>query len=52
MAFDAEGNVIDIKQAINAVRKITIEASRSADHEDRDFGAKPLCDGKRGSEKP
>ncbi|WP_046024007.1 YfdQ family protein, partial [Morganella morganii] len=39
MAFDAEGNVIDIKQAINAVRKITIEASRSADHEDRDFGA-------------
>lgn len=40
MAFDAEGNVIDIKQAINAVRKITIEASRSADHEDSDFGAK------------
>lgn len=40
MAFDAEGDVIDIKQAINAVRKITIEASRSADHEDSDFGAK------------
>ncbi len=40
MAFDVEGNVIDIKQAINAVRKITIEASRSADHEDSDFGAK------------
>ncbi|HCM63748.1 MAG TPA: hypothetical protein DIT05_14585 [Morganella sp. (in: Bacteria)] len=40
MAFDAEGNTLDIKQAINAVRKITIEASRSADHEDSDFGAK------------
>ena len=39
MAFDAESNVPEIRQAINAVRCITTEASRSAGHEDSDFGA-------------
>lgn len=40
MAFDADGNVLDIKQAISAVRRITIESTRSAEHEDHDFSAK------------
>ncbi|HDU2616186.1 YfdQ family protein [Proteus terrae] len=40
MAFDADGNVLDIKQAISAVRRITIESTRSAEHEDADFSAK------------
>ncbi|HCT9023281.1 TPA: YfdQ family protein [Proteus mirabilis] len=40
MAFDSEGNVLDIKQAISAVRRITIESTRSAEHEDHDFSAK------------
>ncbi|WP_454843741.1 YfdQ family protein [Rahnella aceris] len=40
MAFTADGEVLDIKKAIGGVRKITIEASSSADHEDSDFGAK------------
>ena len=40
MVFDTEGNVPESRQAINAVRRITIEASRSAEHEDSDFGAK------------
>ncbi len=40
LAFDAEGNALDIKQAIGAVRRITIESSRSSDHEDSDFSAK------------
>lgn len=39
-AFDAEENVLDIKKAINAVRRITIEATKSSDHEDNDFSAK------------
>lgn len=40
LAFDADGNVLDIKQAISAVRRITIESSRSSDHEDSDFSAR------------
>jgi len=40
MAFTADGEVLDIKKAIGGVRKITIEASSSADHEDSYFGAK------------
>lgn len=40
MALDADGNVLDIKQAISAVRRITIESTRSAEHEDHDFSAK------------
>lgn len=40
IAFTADGEVLDIKKAIGGVRKITIEASSSADHEDSDFGAK------------
>ncbi|ENN8404823.1 TPA: YfdQ family protein [Proteus mirabilis] len=40
IAFDADGNVLDIKQAISAVRRITIESTRSAEHEDHDFSAK------------
>lgn len=40
LAFDADGNVLDIKLAIGAVRRITIESSRSSDHEDSDFSAR------------
>lgn len=39
-AFDADGEILDIKKAVGAVRRITIEASRSSDHEDSDFAAK------------
>ncbi|MDR5610256.1 MULTISPECIES: DUF2303 family protein [unclassified Arsenophonus] len=39
-AFDAEENALDIKKAISAVRRITIEATHSSEHEDSDFSAK------------
>lgn len=39
-AFDAEENALDIKKAISAVRRITIEATHSSEHEDNDFSAK------------
>lgn len=39
-AFDADGNAMDIKKAVAAVRSITIESLSSAEHEDNDFGAK------------
>lgn len=39
-AFDADGNVLEIKQAVSAVRRITIEAISSSDHEESDTGAK------------
>ena len=38
-AFDSDGNELSIKQAVGAVRRITIESSRSSDHEDSDFSA-------------
>lgn len=38
--FDAEGAVIDAKRAASAVRKITIDAIRSAEYEDQDFSGK------------
>ncbi|HHH0550659.1 TPA: YfdQ family protein, partial [Yersinia enterocolitica] len=40
LAFDADGAVLDIKKAVGAVRRITIEQTSSADHEDQDFSAK------------
>ncbi|EKN4705010.1 YfdQ family protein [Yersinia ruckeri] len=40
MAFDADGNILDIRQAVGAVRRITIESTSSADHEDNDFSGK------------
>ncbi|EMX8400586.1 DUF2303 family protein [Yersinia enterocolitica] len=40
LAFDADGEVLDIKKAVGAVRRITIEQTSSADHEDQDFSAK------------
>ncbi|ELL2822881.1 DUF2303 family protein, partial [Escherichia coli] len=39
-AFDAEGKVLPIKQAVSAVRRITIESVQSADHEAADFSGK------------
>lgn len=38
-AYDAEGNVMDIKKAAGAVRRLTIEATRNADYEDQDMKA-------------
>ncbi|ANI28871.1 hypothetical protein PL78_03320 [Yersinia entomophaga] len=40
MAFDADGVVLDIRQAVGAVRRITIESTSSSDHEDNDFSGK------------
>lgn len=37
--FNAEGDPVDVKKAISAVRRITIEAHRKEDHEDQDFKA-------------
>ncbi|MCG3463089.1 YfdQ family protein [Xenorhabdus bovienii] len=39
-AFDADGRVLDIKKAIGAIRRITIEATQSQDHEEHDFSGK------------
>ncbi|EIQ3192603.1 DUF2303 family protein [Salmonella enterica] len=39
-AYDTQGNEINIKQAVSAIRKITIEATRNADYEDQDMSAK------------
>lgn len=38
-AYDADGNTIDSKRAVNAVRKLTIEASRNSQHEVSDMNA-------------
>ncbi|SEK36516.1 Uncharacterized conserved protein YfdQ, DUF2303 family [Kosakonia sacchari] len=38
--FDGDGEVIDAKRAAAAVRKITIDAIRSAEYEDQDFSGK------------
>ncbi|MEJ8326064.1 DUF2303 family protein [Kosakonia sacchari] len=38
--FDADGQVIEAKKAAAAVRKITIDAIRSAEYEDQDFSGK------------
>ncbi|PHM45913.1 hypothetical protein Xmau_00304 [Xenorhabdus mauleonii] len=39
-AFDSDGNVLDIKKAVAAIRRITIEATQSQDHEEHDFSGK------------
>lgn len=39
-AFDADGNVMKIAQAAQAVRRVTIQQTNSADHEDGDFSGK------------
>ncbi|MGT3255776.1 YfdQ family protein [Yersinia enterocolitica] len=39
-ALDADGNEMNIKQAVSAIRRITIESTRSADFEDQDMSAK------------
>ncbi|HIH8976808.1 TPA: YfdQ family protein [Serratia marcescens] len=39
-AFDADGVVLDIKQAVGAVRRITIESVSTSDHEENDFSGK------------
>jgi uncharacterized protein YfdQ (DUF2303 family) len=39
-AFDADGNVMSIAQAAQAVRRITIQQATQADHEDGDFSGK------------
>lgn len=38
--FDADGAVIDAKKAAAAIRKITIEAIKSAEYEDQDFSGR------------
>ena len=38
--FDGDGQVIEAKRAAAAVRKITIDAIRSAEYEDQDFSGK------------
>ncbi|HGE8502857.1 YfdQ family protein [Serratia ureilytica] len=40
LAFDADGTVLDIKQAVGAVRRITIESISTSDHEENDFSGK------------
>ncbi|MEQ1963427.1 DUF2303 family protein [Xenorhabdus khoisanae] len=40
MAFDVDGGVLDIKKAVAAIRRITIEATQSQDHEEHDFSGK------------
>lgn len=40
IGFDAEGNSIEAKRAAAAVRKITIDAIRSAEYEDQDFSGR------------
>lgn len=36
-AYDSDGNVLDIKQAISAIRRLTIDAKRSAEYEEQNF---------------
>lgn len=40
LAFDADGKTMNIAQAAQAVRRITIHQSTQADHEDADFSGK------------
>lgn len=40
LAFDADGKVMSIKQAVSAIRRISIESMSTSDHEDQDFSAK------------
>lgn len=40
VAFDAEGNTLDITKAVQAVRRVTIQQTNAADHEDGDFSGK------------
>ncbi|ECY3259719.1 DUF2303 family protein [Salmonella enterica subsp. enterica serovar Alachua] len=40
IAFDADGNTMQITQAAQAVRRVTIQQATQADHEDGDFAGK------------
>lgn len=40
LAFDAEGGTMDISKAAQAVRRVTIQQTNQADHEDSDFAGK------------
>lgn len=40
LAFDADGNAMQITQAAQAVRRVTIQQATQADHEDGDFSGK------------
>lgn len=40
LAFDADGNTMQITQAAQAVRRVTIQQATQADHEDDDFSGK------------
>ncbi|EBV1737597.1 hypothetical protein DN004_04555, partial [Salmonella enterica subsp. enterica serovar Typhimurium] len=40
LAFDADGNTMQISQAAQAVRRITIQQATQQDHEDGDFSGK------------
>lgn len=40
LAFDADGNTLQISQAAQAVRRITIQQATQQDHEDGDFSGK------------
>jgi len=40
LAFDADGNTLQISQAAQAVRRITIQQATQLDHEDGDFSGK------------
>ncbi|WP_131055248.1 YfdQ family protein [Raoultella planticola] len=52
LAFDAEGQTIDISKAAQAVRRVTIQQTNQADHEDSDFaGRKSLMQSVEASSK-
>ncbi|MFU0882582.1 YfdQ family protein [Kluyvera cryocrescens] len=40
LAFDADGNTMQITQAAQAVRRVTIQQATQSDHEDSDFSGK------------
>ncbi|HGH5401885.1 TPA: YfdQ family protein [Raoultella ornithinolytica] len=52
LAFDAEGETMDISKAAQAVRRVTIQQTNQADHEDSDFaGRKSLMQSVEASSK-
>ncbi|HHT0375477.1 TPA: YfdQ family protein [Raoultella planticola] len=52
LAFDAEGQTMDISKAAQAVRRVTIQQTNQADHEDSDFaGRKSLMQSVEASSK-
>lgn len=40
LAFDTEGTTMDISKAAQAVRRVTIQQTNQAEHEDSDFAGK------------